>query len=110
MYLIILAMLLAGSVWLGWRLWRSRYRRAAMGGLAVGTGLLFAVPFAYGCLFGFTFLHGSARPGLEAGLYSAAFALWFLAPIGLPLSMLAGALWQWLRGPAIPRAGQEPGQ
>ena len=109
MYLIVLTMLLAGSCWLGWRLWHSRYRRSALSGLAIGAGLLFALPFAYGCLFGFSFLHGSARPGLEAGLYTAAFALWLLAPIGLPLSMLAGALWQRLREAALARAGREPG-
>jgi len=110
MYLIMAAVLLPSMAWLAWRLWHSRYRRAAMGGLAVGAGLLVAVPFAYGCLFGFTFLHGSARPGPEAGFYSAALVFWFLAPVVLPLSMLAGVLWQRLRGPAPPRAGQEPGQ
>lgn len=108
MYLIMAAVLLPGLAWLVWRLWHSRYRRAAMGGLATGAGLLVAVPFVYGCLFGFTFLHGSARPGLEAGFYSAALAFWLLAPIALPLSMLAGVLWQRLRGTAAPRAGQAP--
>ncbi len=97
MYLLLMALLLAGLAWLGWRLWHSRYRRAAMGGLAAGVVLVLLLPFVYGFLFGFTFLHGSARPGFEAGFYCAALAVWFLAPIVLPLAMLAGAGWQRLR-------------
>lgn len=97
MYFLLMALLLAGLAWLGWWLWHSRYRRAAMGGLAAGVVLVLLLPFVYGVLFGFTFLHGSARPGLEAGFYCAALAAWFLAPVVLPLAMLAGVGWQRLR-------------
>ena len=97
MYLALMALLLAGLAWLGWRLWHSRYRRAAMLGLAAGGVLVLLPPFVYGWLFGFTFLHGSAQPGIEAGFFCAALAAWFLAPVVLPLAMLAGVGWQRLR-------------
>ena len=97
MYFLLMALLLAALAWLGWRLWHSRYRRAAMRGLAAGVLLILVPPFVYGWLFGFTFLHGSAQPGIEAGFWCATIAAWFLAPIGLPLAMLAGVAWQRLR-------------
>ncbi|MBB2487790.1 hypothetical protein H5407_21345 [Mitsuaria sp. WAJ17] len=107
MYLALMALLLAGLAWLGWRLWHSPYRRAAMAGLAAGAVVVLLLPFFYGFLFGFTFLHGSARPGFEAGFYCAVLAVWFLAPMVLPLAMLGGVAWQRLRhrrvdGPRIP--------
>lgn len=106
MYLLLMLLLLAGLAWLGWRLWHSRYRRAAMRGLAGGLVLVLLPPFVYGFLFGFTFLHGSAQPGLEAGFLCAALAGWFLAPFALPLAMLGGVAWQRWRHAARP--GAEP--
>ncbi len=93
----VLLLLLAAFGGLCWRLWHSRYRHAALRGLAAGVVLTLGIPFIYGLIFGLTFWHASARPGLEGGLFAAMIYGVLLMPLGLPLGMLAGVAWQWIR-------------
>lgn len=99
MVLLVLLFLLPGLGWLTWRLWRSSYRRAALRGGAAGLAIAAAGSFAYGGLFGFRFLHGSAPPGLDAGVASVMVYGFLAAPVCLPLGVLAGVAWQrWRQG------------
>ncbi|MDL5031569.1 hypothetical protein QRD43_06575 [Pelomonas sp. APW6] len=93
----VLLLLLAAFGGLCWRLWHSRYRRAALRGLAAGVALTLGMPFVYGLLFGVNLWHASARPGLEGGLSAALLYGLLLMPFGLPLGLLAGVAWQWVR-------------
>ncbi len=91
----VLLLLLVGFGGLCWRLWHSRYRRAALRGLAAGVALTLGLPFVHGLLFGITFWHASSPPGLEGGLFAALLYGCLLMPLGLPLGLLAGVAWQW---------------
>lgn len=93
----VLLLLLAAFGGLCWRLWHSRYRRAALRGLVAGVVLTLGIPFVYGLIFGLTFWHASAQPGLEGGLFAAMLYGLLLMPLGLPLGMLGGVAWQWFR-------------
>lgn len=98
MFLLVLLFLLPGLGWLAWRLWRSSYRGSALRGGAAGIALAAAGSFVYGVLFGFSFLHGSAPPGLEAGMASLMVYGFLWLPVCLPLGVVAGMLWRRVRG------------
>lgn len=95
MFLLVLLFLLPGLGWLAWRLWRSSYRGSALRGGAAGIALAAAGSFVYGVLFGFSFLHGSAPPGLDAGMASVMVYGFLWMPVCLPLGVLCGCAWRW---------------
>ena len=97
MVVFALVLLAAAWIYLSWRLWHSRYRASALRGLGLGAAVTWGLPFLGGCLFGTSFGHASARPGLDGGLFAVATYGLMFTPIGLPLGQLAGVIWQRLR-------------